>query len=737
MAGALAMLDSAWGFLTGLDKVGLPAAALGDLLRALERGDARAAAVRGQTLAAFAAQDGAVADGQQTNRLWLINTTEVTKGQAAEHLAVQKLAERHPVLLAGLAGGDALTRSVALQLAKWVRKIPQDHRDAAEQILVAAAEAGADLRALAAIYGEILSRTAPADPDDPDPGPDRGVWLETTMDGAGLLRGELSPDCAAMVGSVLDALSVPEPGGESRTQRERYHDALAEAFRRLLASDLLPKRAGQPLKALGHIHFTELRALDGGSVLQDRWITDYRARWAARRAAASVSPGDGGAWLEGEAARRFAADAMIIPVVTADIDPGAIELLITACAQYHAIRTQATAEDPAGQHDMAGQQDAAAAAPPAGTTAEVLAMLEHQILAAVIQVVSGPGGVASFLRRNLMGKGLNGPSLPLDVGATDEIPVHLRRLVALRDQTCRHPGGCEQPAARCEPHHVVHRADGGHTSLTGLQEWCWWHHHVLLHQLGWKLTVHPDGTSKIASPEGKTIHSHSPPPRPGLATPRCRCRCCSGQAGGQWDRLSTCADIAVFAAWADAVIHVCGQDAATVGNRVASAAAHVPSGFLVQSLLICWYARCARNPADIGRCRLWAWYRANTAPSAADTLARMRRESPKTRFSAIRPGPGRTRSNQIKPKAWACDTTGRVIPPGRLSRPAPSRCSRSRPPRLSPARGSASGRRPGLSRAVPTLRPRAAVASRRAGSAACADRRGQAPDRPPVAPAPA
>jgi hypothetical protein len=124
------------------------------------------------------------------------------------------------------------------------------------------------------------------------------------------------------------------------------------------------------------------------------------------------------------------------------------------------------------------------------------------------------------MRRNLMGKGLNGPSLPLDVGQTDEIPVHLRRLVALRDQTCRHPGGCQQPAARCEPHHVVHRADGGHTSLTGLQEWCWWHHHVLLHQLGWTLTVHPDGTSKITGPDGKTIHSHSPPSRPGLATPQ-------------------------------------------------------------------------------------------------------------------------------------------------------------------------------------------------------------------------
>ena len=132
----------------------------------------------------------------------------------------------------------------------------------------------------------------------------------------------------------------------------------------------------------------------------------------------------------------------------------------------------------------------------------------------VLQVVSGPGGVASFLRRQLLGKGLNGPSLPLDVGQTDDIPVHLRRLVALRDQHCQYAGGCDQPAAACEPHHVVHRADGGPTSLTNLKGYCTWHHHVVLHELGWKLIVHPDGTSQVISPDGKTIHSHKPPPRP-------------------------------------------------------------------------------------------------------------------------------------------------------------------------------------------------------------------------------
>jgi hypothetical protein len=79
----------------------------------------------------------------------------------------------------------------------------------------------------------------------------------------------------------------------------------------------------------------------------------------------------------------------------------------------------------------------------------------------------------------------------------------------------KHPGGCDQPPAACEPHHVVHRADGGHTSLTGLKHWCWWHHHVVLHQMGWALTVYPDGTSQARSPAGKTIRSHSPPPRSG------------------------------------------------------------------------------------------------------------------------------------------------------------------------------------------------------------------------------
>ena len=550
---ALRMLPVLLGVLARTDPAGQPSAAVAETLHVLEQADALAAAVRGRYLDAFDTQDGHLADGQRTARSWLVHTTRVTRRQAAEHKEVQLLARSHPVLHAALAEGWVLSRSEALQIARWTRAIPKEYRTKAEELVVTAARAGADLRDLAKICGEIRDRTAKPDPDpgnaqngqngENEEDRDRAVWVGTTFEGAGVIRGDLTSDCASMVQAVLDALAAPQGGGDLRTRPQRYHDALEEAMRRLLASGLLPKRAGQPVKALVHISLAELLERDGDGVLQDKWITEYRARWAAHRAAASVATGDGGAWLDGRKARKIVCDAMLVPVVTSDVDPGAVDELILLCVQYHRIRTQASASDgtpdpaeipdPVGVPDPSDTPDPADATSSTGTAGnpdgagsaardarqaaavtEMLAGLEHQIIAKVLQVVSGPGGAASFLRRQLLGKPLGGPSLPLDVGQTDDVPVHLRRLVALRDQTCQFPGGCDQPASGCEAHHVVHRADGGRTSLTNLKDFCWWHHHVVLHQMGWVLTAHADGTSQVRSPAGKTIRSHSPPPRP-------------------------------------------------------------------------------------------------------------------------------------------------------------------------------------------------------------------------------
>lgn len=92
-------------------------------------------------------------------------------------------------------------------------------------------------------------------------------------------------------------------------------------------------------------------------------------------------------------------------------------------------------------------------------------------------------------------------------------------------------------------------------------------------------------------------------------------------------------------------------------NRVEKAVQRtVPFAFLVQTLLITWYARSGYDPADITRRRLLCpWYRTKTEPSAADMLARLRREFLKARISAIRPA--QDQLDQIDDYAWTCDTT--------------------------------------------------------------------------------
>ena len=57
--------------------------------------------------------------------------------------------------------------------------------------------------------------------------------LVTTFQGAGVLSGDLTPECAAAVATVLDALAAPAGAEDTRTQPQRYHDALEEAMRPL------------------------------------------------------------------------------------------------------------------------------------------------------------------------------------------------------------------------------------------------------------------------------------------------------------------------------------------------------------------------------------------------------------------------------------------------------------------------------------------------------------------------
>jgi hypothetical protein len=129
-------------------------------------------------------------------------------------------------------------------------------------------------------------------------------------------------------------------------------------------------------------------------------------------------------------------------------------------------------------------------------------------------LLSGPAGLAAFLRTGLLDGAAGSISLPLDVGqATKTIPAHLRRAVIARDRCCRFPG-CRQRPAACQAHHVTPRSKGGATSLPNLILLCPFHHLIAIHRWGWHLTLYADGTVTAISPDKQRIlHSHGPPAR--------------------------------------------------------------------------------------------------------------------------------------------------------------------------------------------------------------------------------
>jgi hypothetical protein len=489
---ALDMVRAGLGYLAAADAARLPAAVQAECLRELERHDAAATAVRAGFLAAFTAGQGPAGDGDYSAVSWLMHRTGITKGAAVGHSAWARRAATHPRVIAALAAGQ-VPESVGRVICLWTGKLPQEHRDAADEQLLAAFAGGLGLADLAGLFAEMYVR-ARGDLPDQDPGrefADREVKLATTIGGAGVLHGDLTAECAAAVAAVLDALAAPAGAEDDRTKGQRYHDALAEAMRRLTAAGLLPERAGQPVKTWAHISLADLLLLDGDSALQQEWTEQVRARWAARRAQAAETGANDGAWLDGDAAAAIACDAAMAPVVTGDVDVDALEDLVRLCVELDARR-------------RGGERDAAWAA------------LEQAVIGKAVDLLSGPGGLASFLRRRQLGVRLGGPSLPLDIGYAETVPAGIRNAVLLRDRHCQWAGGCDQPPGACEVHHTTHKARGGTTSVTGCVLLCPFHHQVVIHRWGWTLVVNPDGTTTAWNKDKtKVLHSHGPPARAG------------------------------------------------------------------------------------------------------------------------------------------------------------------------------------------------------------------------------
>ena len=226
--------------------------------------------------------------------------------------------------------------SYAREICRWTGSLPPDARAAADEILLAAAAAGLELEDLAALAAEMYEKSRQDQPGTggrrgrrgrgrPGDGfDDRAVKLATTFGGAGVIHGDLTPECAEFVQTVLDALSAPAGADDDRTQEQRYHDGLAEAMRRLLAAGLLPERGGQPVRVWAHISLADLMLIEGSSALLAEWTQHLRARWAGHRAAAAEAGGHQGLWLAGDAAEAIACDAALVAGGDRGREPGRV-----------------------------------------------------------------------------------------------------------------------------------------------------------------------------------------------------------------------------------------------------------------------------------------------------------------------------------------------------------------------------------------------------------------------------
>jgi hypothetical protein len=121
-----------------------------------------------------------------------------------------------------------------------------------------------------------------------------------------------------------------------------------------------------------------------------------------------------------------------------------------------------------------------------------------------------PVGIARRLACNasILPVVLNGDGIPLDIGRTQRLANRAQRR-ALRAiyRTCAFHG-CDISFNRCEIHHLHDWANGGKTDLRHLVPICK-HHHHLIHEGGWTLTLADNRTLTIRTPDGQ-IHATCP-----------------------------------------------------------------------------------------------------------------------------------------------------------------------------------------------------------------------------------
>ena len=226
-------------YLNGPGAGELDAAACGAVLRSLGEIEATFTTAHAAVLARFDAADAHDSDGYGTSAAWLMAMTDMTRPDARAKVRRMRLLRGHREMADALVSAD-ISKSQALAIAEWTRKLPAELRAETIKILVQAAAAGASLDDLRIIAGVALQKWRASRPDaDEDGFDDRYVQAATTFGSAeGVIRGNLTPECAAAVQAVLEALGKKAGAEDVRTEGQRFHDALLQGCELLIGAKM-------------------------------------------------------------------------------------------------------------------------------------------------------------------------------------------------------------------------------------------------------------------------------------------------------------------------------------------------------------------------------------------------------------------------------------------------------------------------------------------------------------------
>jgi hypothetical protein len=229
----IALIREGLALLAAEDRRTWSAAARSELVATLVAVGERVQAETLRSVGEWDAQADWALDGALSPRSWLVHRTPLSRVQASRIVSAARMCHRHQATGDALAEGSISCAHVEV-LAPMVRGREQEY-EASEEVLLAAAR---DLRADDLAEAARHWRGIVDDHQDSARALDRrGLGIATTLNGMGVVEGELDPEGTETLLAAIDLAAPPDPVDAPeppRTLRQLRADGLVDVCRAFL-----------------------------------------------------------------------------------------------------------------------------------------------------------------------------------------------------------------------------------------------------------------------------------------------------------------------------------------------------------------------------------------------------------------------------------------------------------------------------------------------------------------------